>query len=520
MLWAKNETLAYERWLLKAYALAYKGDELSGYMCDVLHEIDDFKIANTLFVNLTERIFYMTNAERLQNFDSRKYIMQSQCELFRTLVPEEHQLWVKNHIIEIAQKDDNLSQAKRLCTSIFDFEKILFLGWYVLMAEKDFGLSHLKEFYPDLAGYLTAYESVATKVTASWAADYLERFRRAKIVDNYTEELKEIVEERNASAESFYNWYYSFQNSHDLLNEIQNSQVYPIDKIYWVDGLGAEFIPFIHYLLENSQSNYEAILSQIARTTIPSNTHLNSFDVGNHLIFKLNALDELAHEGHYQKYTTLVAELETVKAVIHKILDDNKVGKHTIAIVSDHGLSSMSRKCDSLKIDSKTKHEGRYVPLADDCTMVSDIDFVVHENERDHKKYKVALRHQSLGVKPTHEVHGGATPEEVLVPFIVISNDDASKSLKYTIVPVEAKVPISDRKVVFKIIPEPQSSKAIFNGQEITLIRHGMQWEGIIPNATEGKHHITVIPFRGKPVQLEIEFFGMGFSSGLDLDDF
>ena len=143
LLWAEDETLAYERWLLKAYALAYKGDELSGYMRDVLHEIDDFKIANTLFVNLTERIFYMTNAERLQNFDSRKYIMQSQRELFRTLVPEEHQSWIKNHIIEIAQKDDNLSQAKRLCTATFDFEKILFLGWYVLRAEKDFGLSYL-----------------------------------------------------------------------------------------------------------------------------------------------------------------------------------------------------------------------------------------------------------------------------------------------------------------------------------------------------------------------------------------
>ena len=287
-----------------------------------------------------------------------------------------------------------------------------------------------------------------------------------------------------------------------------------------MDGLGAEFIPFIHYLLENSQSNYEAILSQIARTTIPSNTHLNSFDVGNHLIFKLNALDELAHEGHYQKYTTLVAELETVKAVIHKILDENKVGKHTIAIVSDHGLSAMSRKCDSLKFDSNTKHEGRYVPLADDCTINSDIDFVVHENERDHKKYKVALRHQSLGAKPTHEVHGGATPEEVLVPFIVISNDDASKPLKYSVGPIEVKVPISDKKVAFKIIPEPQSAKAIFNGQEIALTRHGMQWEGFFPNATEGKYQITVIPFRGKPTQLEIEFFGMGFGSGLDLDDF
>lgn len=518
--WADDGTPAYGRWLLKAYALTYKENELSGYMRNILQEIDDFKIANTLFVNFTEQIFYMTNAERLQNFDSRKNIMQSQRDLFRALVPEEHQSWLKEHIIEIAQKDDSLSQAKRICTATFDFEKVLFLGWYVLMAEKDFGLSHLKDFYPDLTGYLTPFEAVATKVPASWVADYLQQFRRAKMADNYTDELKAIVDERNASADSFYNWYYSFQDSHDLLSEIQHNKVYPIDKIYWVDGLGAEFIPFIHYLLENSQSGYEAVLSQIARTTIPSNTHLNSFDVNNHLIFKLNALDELAHEGHYQKYATLVAELETVKAVIHKILDDNKVGKHTIAIVSDHGLSSMSRKCDSLKIDSKTKHEGRYAPLADDCTMVSDINFVVHENERDHKKYKVALRHQSLGVKPTHEVHGGATPEEVLVPFIVISNDDASKFLKYTIVPVEAKVPISDRKVAFKIIPEPQSSKAIFNGQEIALIRHGMQWEGIISNATEGKHHITVIPFRGKPVQLEIEFFGMGFSSGLDLDDF
>lgn len=157
--------------------------------------------------------------------------------------------------------------------------------------------------------------------------------------------------------------------------------------------------------------------SQIARTTIPSNTHLNSFDVDNHFVFKLSELDGLAHEGHYQKYTTFIAELETVKAAICKILDENKVGKHTIAIVSDHGLSAMSRKCDSLKIDSNTKHEGRYVALADDCMMVSDIDFVVHENERDHKKYKVALRHQSLGTKPTHEVHGGATPEEVLVPL-------------------------------------------------------------------------------------------------------
>ena len=518
--WAEDGTSAYCRWLLKAYALTYKSNELSGYMRDILQGIDDFGIANTLFINIAEQIFYMTNAERLQNFDIRKDIMRSKCDLFRRLVPEEHQTWIKEHIIEIAQKDDSLSQAKRLCTATFDFEKALFLGWYIFRSDKDFGISSLKEYYPDLAGYLTPFDAVSTKVPASWAADYLEKYRSAKIADNYTYELKTILDKRNASADSFYNWYYSFLDSHVLLSEIRYGHDCSIDKIYWIDGLGAEFIPFIHYLLENSQSGYVTVFSQIARTTIPSNTHLNSFDVDNQILFKLSALDELAHDGHYQKYTTLIAELATVKAAIYKILDENKVGKHTIAIVSDHGLSAMSRKCESLKTDSKTKHEGRYVPLADDCTMNSDFDFVVHENERDHKKYKVALRHQSLGTKPTHEVHGGATPEEVLVPFIVISNDDASKPLKYTVTPIDTKVPISEKKDAFKIIPEPQSAIVIFNGQEIDLSRNGMQWEGIFPNATEGKYYITVVPFRGKPSQFEIEFFGMGFSSCLDLDDF
>jgi hypothetical protein len=34
----------------------------------------------------------------------------------------------------------------------------------------------------------------------------------------------------------------------------------------------------------------------------------------------------------------------------------------------------------------------------------------------------VALTHASLNNRPVREVHGGCTPEEILVPFIVISN--------------------------------------------------------------------------------------------------
>jgi hypothetical protein len=41
----------------------------------------------------------------------------------------------------------------------------------------------------------------------------------------------------------------------------------------------------------------------------------------------------------------------------------------------------------------------------------------------------VALTHASLNTKPVREVHGGCTPEEILVPFIVISNKKSEETL-------------------------------------------------------------------------------------------
>lgn len=519
-IWANPATDAFGRWLLKAYALAYMEADISEYLRINISEIDELNIPNTLFVNVAERIFYLSSAEQERCFESRKELMREHRDLFRRLVPSDRQYWMKERIIEIAQRDEKLTQAKKMCTSTFDFENNLFLGWFLRRSDKDFGLSQIKEYFPELAGYLMPFDAFHIQQPIPWAIEYLRVFREAKISDTYSDQIKDFIHAKNASEQTFYDWYYAFEESHELLCAIQTKGVYPIDKIYWVDALGAEFIPYVHYLLQQLGCGYEVVYSQIARTTIPSNTHINSFDVDNKVIFKLDALDELAHEGHYQKYETFIRELEAVKAIVGQIVSDNKVGKHTIAIVSDHGLSALSRKCESMKIDSKTKHEGRYVPLGSDSEVVSDFDFVVHENERDHKKYKVALRHASLGTKPTHEVHGGATPEEVLVPFIVITNDDASKPIKYTVRPVDTKVPVSAKKVVFTIMPEPKSATVIFKGQTTALDRNGLNWEATIENATEGVHQLTVTPLRGIPTQVEIEFYGMGFGAGLDLDDF
>ena len=513
-LWASDSTDEFGRWLLKYYALNFKAKELPEYLRIILEETNDFQIGNSLFVSVAERIFYATPAERERYFGPRKKLMYDLRSEFRTLTPPEHQDWVKEQIITIAQNDDSLAQAKRYCTSTYDFEDELFLGWYVLRGQKDFGLSHIQEYFPELYGYLTPFETLSIKQSQSWASEYFNQFRAAKIKDTITDTLADLLKQRNVSAESFYDWYFGFEESHGILADIVTTKKFPVDKVYWVDGLGAEFIPYILYLLDQSNSGYDAVLTQVARTNIPSNTHLNSFEVDNKKIFKKEALDELAHDGHYQKYLTLIKELKTVRQIIEDILNDNKVGKHTIAIVSDHGLSAMSRNCESLKLDSNTKHEGRYVLLDSDSGLEHDVNFVVHTNEYDGKKYKVALCHASLGKKPTHEVHGGATPEEVLVPFIVITNDDLAKPLTFAVKPKETSIPVSDKKVSFTIMPAPQSATVIFNGQEIPLTKNGLQWEAMLSSATEGKQ-LTVMPFRGKPVQIEIEIYGMGFSSAL-----
>jgi hypothetical protein len=145
----------------------------------------------------------------------------------------------------------------------------------------------------------------------------------------------------------------------------------------------------------------------------------------------------------------------------------------------------------------------------------------VCENENDHKKYKVALKHASLKNKPVHEVHGGCTPEEVIVPFVLISNIDENKPIKYRIDLLTPKVAVSDGEIGFSIMPEPKSAYVLVDGQELELTLDKMQWKAKVPNPKAGQQSVQIVPFCGTPQFFEVEFYGMGFNSSFNnLDDF
>ena len=83
-------------------------------------------------------------------------------------------------------------------------------------------------------------------------------------------------------------------------------------------------------------------------------------------VSKLDDLDKFIHSEQYKYPTSICKEIDIVKNMLVKIL--NQSSETTIALVSDHGLTALSRLVDSKKYTAKASHEGRYIKLDSEQT--------------------------------------------------------------------------------------------------------------------------------------------------------
>lgn len=516
-IWADELREGYDRWLLRNYLLHTKLLDANPYVRLCLEETSDYINSAVFFVQLAERIFYVSTAAEREKYASERYVLLHADERrFKEIVPNGNCEWIKEQLISLAQTESDLSTAKKLLTGIFDFEKELCIGWYQLRADNVFGMSHLKKFYPDLYAYISADYKSFYQSGAEWVSEYFKAYREAKIKDCYTNEIKSFIETYNYSDASFWTWYHTHTPCHSLLYEAMADPVRKPDKIYWIDGLGAEFIPFIQHLIETSNTGFDVIEAQVSTTGLPSNTSLNRFEVDDKTLIKFGELDALAHSGHYRNRKTLIEELAAIRKIVMSILRDNSVGNHTIAIVSDHGLSALSRLSEPRKLTGTAHHEGRYIPYTSDIAAEPMPEYITVKNSDDNQDYKVALTHSSLGRKPSHEVHGGCTPEEVLVPFFLLTNIDASKPIKYDIKAVKTDLPVSNAVFECIINPMPKSARLIVGNNKIDMVATGTKWTAYIPKSVEGRVTVSVIPDRGKTKNFEVNIYGMGMDNLLD----
>ena len=320
--WIELETTPYERWLLKNHFLSSSLAEKYPYLKICFNEITDYENNFELPSKIAERIFYFSEPSTQNKFAAeRQLLMKRSAAQFNQFTDESTKTYVKNCLGELDQNNTRL--AITLTTGIFDFEKVLITAWFADRDNNGLSLEKATEKYPELGLYLADIKPTE-KRKDNWHLDYLAAYREAKLSDKITESITTTITEKNHNGDSFYKWYHSFNETHNLLHKHQNDADLRPDKVYWIDALGAEFLPFLLSFFENNNHGYRVLYSEITRCTIPSATAQNRFDD----VVKFEDLDKIAHDTTgYKKNTTLVRELEVLAAKMWKIITSNSFGQ-------------------------------------------------------------------------------------------------------------------------------------------------------------------------------------------------
>lgn len=406
--WFKNKD-TFMRWILAKYYV-YKFCN-KGYICRVLQNINGYsdlafakELATTIF--------------RLEDPESYIYERQEgliQCAKYGIELTPEVQLYLIEKIKEIEIKSGILSAIKYISCLSYS-EKSLIIEWY---RDGKITKENLFSLYPDLYYYLGKTIASAEE---TWVLDYMDKYKNAKVKNSYSDEVRNYILTKNQNYVEHFKWTNKFSTTRTILSTRSDIQCY-----LWIDGLGVDWVPFISQIVKEHESEgYYLNEVYVATAKLPTKTDINKVDIqslSGGLFEKAGDLDEIAHTCRsYPKF--IIDDLETIRKVIHKFLIEHPGVK--IAIVSDHGISYLSQLVPGYNLKGyKSNHYGRVA----ETTVQSKMSIVLDDKYEvvkmpDNKTISLcALKHESLMAKIPEGMgcHGGCTPEEQLVPVMIIS---------------------------------------------------------------------------------------------------
>ena len=266
----------------------------------------------------------------------------------------------------------------------------------------------LWQTFPSLANYLADDAAGFTEEQA----EYFRRYRWLKITNRLTGDFNRSV---TALAQN------AGQNIYGLksLNEIVGEEYSEAATIFFVDGLGAEYLNFFAAVFATLEEKF-SVGYRIGRCNLPSVTELNKdFLQGRNVAEEVLDLDALKHESRAYP-ENIMGELEilsTIKEKILRTLDEHK----KIILCADHGTSRLAvlarQNFDKAfpTENRKVYKNGRFADaLPNDPKNFSTA--LEHDGKIIFADYSRFIQKGSTG----SEIHGGAALEEVLVPVITI----------------------------------------------------------------------------------------------------
>lgn len=406
--WFECET-DFDRWLLVVYFI--KENNGNGYVCNALTECSNLSTTE-LFSIIATKIFdtAYSDSDITERNNALKEALHHNVELTEYA---EKELCTKLSEMLCSEEQDVKYKAKQLLTSLTESERRLIIENYGrgVVERKD-----IETKFPQLFNY-TAPIHVQLSSSNSWIVQYFDKYRLSKI-NNNADGTMVLLSSKNSNTTSFQQWCNEIKTVKTILHDRND-----IDVFYWIDGLGVDWIPFISAIVkEHSKENVYLNEIYIARAFLPTTTSVNKQKllelVPDGRLDKIGDLDSFAHQckSAYPQY--IIDEMAIVEKAISTVLA--RYNGKKIAFVSDHGMSYLAQYGKGLSLAGvESNHEGR-VAVCTSEKAVSDSKYIILEDG----KTLCSLTYDSLAYKTPqgHGAHGGATPEEILVPIIIVSN--------------------------------------------------------------------------------------------------
>ena len=290
----------------------------------------------------------------------------------------------------------------------------------------------VEKIYPEISAYLRTkknqYESYA---------DYFEWYKRKKLINrNVNQPIKaqdtDFLETRSYLLAKY--------NNTDCLS-------------YWIDGLGLEWMSLLCYLLDKNQKDLYTYSTEMAKCVIPSETVFNEqWDLNTYESIKRNRLDSISHKGmpdDNDYFLAIANQIQVISEMIVEAVQQLKDHEYVI-ITGDHGSSRLAalafhREGTIVPKGAKSMDLGRFCLLkgtADETDYIPESSAACTFNNESYlvmKNYDHFIQPGNAAGGNTDdnavagEVHGGLTPEECIVPVIVLHRKNKPVQLSYKI---------------------------------------------------------------------------------------
>ncbi|WP_288488024.1 BREX-4 system phosphatase PglZ [uncultured Alistipes sp.] len=444
----------FSRWLLRVYYLVKHKDQT--YLSRVLSACTT-QSTTDLFSRLATRIFE-------EQFDEVS-LRQRQCALceagkHHVQITEQAEQKIQTKLRAIAENQEiGYDGALKYVTALTPSERYLLIEW---LGQQKIDRESIKELFPELY-YYTAPLSLGLEEENVWVNAYFDAYRQSKITNGLTAQLAQIIKEKNTSVASFELWKDNFKTVKTLLYGRAD-----IDVFYWIDGLGVDWIPFIAHVIEQRKVDGVYLNEiHIGTAQLPTTTSVNRIkleELASGKLHKISNIDTYAHTTKcFPNY--IVEEMAKVKEAIESVLVHYNGKK--IAFVSDHGISYLAQYGTGLNLAGfHAEHAGRCAS-SEKRKISQDDQYIIVDDD----KTICSLSHNSLSSKTPmgQGAHGGATPEEVLVPIIIVSSQ--KNAAFYSVRLLDDELSAMSPKVRYSIkgLTSIDHPKVIYNNVEYML---------------------------------------------------